>query len=101
MPTQGAGALPAAAPRAGSFAQKQPHEEPQAGSAAACQTGGVAAAQPRAPQAPNSAPDKRGCDMMNGGSSAGGLAPMLNGGGKRPRLAGDQHFLQQPLSVAQ
>ena len=72
------------------------------GYAAHKQTESSAARQAYRPQARGSTLDEHGNDMMSGGRSAGGIASIM-GGGKRPRLGGnrDQHFVQQPLSVAQ
>jgi hypothetical protein len=72
------------------------------GYAANKQTDSSAAAQLYRPQPQGSTLDKHDNDVMTGGRSAGGIASMI-GAAKRPRLGGngDQHFVQQPLSVAQ
>lgn len=77
-------------------------DELAAGYAAQRQTDSSAAAQLYRAQPQGSTPDKHSNVMVSGGRSAGGIASVI-GGAKRPRLGGngDQHFVQQPLSVAQ
>jgi hypothetical protein len=102
---------PAAASCAGGpFDRKQstaPHglaavNELPAGYAATNETAKKAAEQSDGLHSQGSILNRYGSETMNSSSSAGGITPII-GGAKRPRLGGngDQHFVQQPLSVAQ